>query len=231
MPIYQLRANKQPPAQTVYQRILKPHPTVILLGPETNGHDFFVEASLIRADTNTELPMCLEGMRMIQIIPGQFSIFKRLKILSTTQQQGTLFKLKFQLKKFQNDCFVTVPGISALSNPIEVYSHTSYINKGKNTDVSTVPPVVKEILPSRGSARGVTRVVILGSNFSNSQKLSVMLGDTVVQPTFHESGTLICTTQPGVPGSVLSVRVSNDGVDYCPSSAIFTYDYDDNTTT
>jgi hypothetical protein len=92
----------QPPSQTVYQRILKPSPAVILLPPvQDTSYDFgfFIEASLIRSDNNTELPSTLEGTKVIRIEPGKMASFKKLKILSTTQQIGSLVRIKFQLKK------------------------------------------------------------------------------------------------------------------------------------
>eukprot|EP01124_Arcella_intermedia_P006795 TRINITY_DN14095_c0_g1_i1.p1 TRINITY_DN14095_c0_g1~~TRINITY_DN14095_c0_g1_i1.p1 ORF type:complete len:701 (-),score=105.90 TRINITY_DN14095_c0_g1_i1:119-2221(-) len=223
----QLKVNKQPPAQTVYQRILKPYPSIILIGPDSEAHnDFFVEASLLRSDANVDLPMCLDGTRVVRIVPGQSTTFKRLKILSTTQQQGTLFRLKFQLKRHVDGNFTTLHGIQAVSNPIEVYSHTSYINKDRKSgsNVLPTPPVVKEVLPCHGSAVGGLRVVVLGANFSNTPKLLVKFGEATVHPVFHESGTLICTTLPGVSGQSVIVRVTNDGIDYCSTFATFTYD-------
>jgi len=83
---------------------------------------------------------------------------------------------------------------------------------------------VKEVLPPRGSGLGGTRVVVLGANFTNTPKLLVKFGESIVHPTFHESGTLICTTLPGIPGTTVMVRVTNDGSDYCATYATFTYD-------
>lgn len=222
---YQLRVSMQPPAQTVYQRILKPFPAVMLVGPHNESHDFFVEASLVRIDTNSELPMCLDGTRVSNIAPGHLASFKRLKILSTTQQQGTLFKLKFQLKRYQKGSFETIHGVHAVSIPIEVFSHTYYLqNRGRGRNLPPPPPTVTEVLPSRGPSSGGTRVVVLGTNFIESGNLLVKFGETVVRPQFHENKTLICTTLPGPPKSSVEVKVSNDGIEYCDTLAIFTYD-------
>jgi len=89
----------QPPSQTVYQRILKPAPAVILLPPvQDTSQDlgFFVEASLIRSDNSSDLPSTLEGTKIIRIEPGKMASFKKLKILSTTQQIGSLSLFLFR---------------------------------------------------------------------------------------------------------------------------------------
>eukprot|EP01120_Amphizonella_sp_Union-15-10_P003169 TRINITY_DN1354_c0_g1_i1.p1 TRINITY_DN1354_c0_g1~~TRINITY_DN1354_c0_g1_i1.p1 ORF type:complete len:612 (-),score=110.23 TRINITY_DN1354_c0_g1_i1:173-2008(-) len=220
---FQLRIVKHPPAKTVYQRILKPFPSIMLLGPgaNENSNNLFVEASLLRSDSDVELPLCLDGNRIIRISGGVFATFKKLKILSTSQQQGTLFRLKFQLKKYVGNVFEILPTVFVTSNPIEVFSHTHYLSERKNA--SPPPPNVTEILPNHGTCTGNTRVAILGSNFFNSPNLRVRFGDSVVTSTFHESGTLICTTPPCNGERIVKVRVSNDGKDFCQTFATFSF--------
>jgi hypothetical protein len=213
----------QPPSQTVYQRILKPAPAVILLPPVQDTsveYGFFIEVSLIRSDDNTDLPSTLEGTKLIRIEPGQTTSFKKLKILSTTQQIGSLVRLKFQLKKANEGSFITLSGVNTVSNPIEVFSHTYYLNR---VSLPT-PPSVIEILPSGGPACGGTRVAILGDNFIESPNLRIRFGNTILQPIFHESRTLICNTPYGLPQSIVLVSVSNDGVEYSLAKAQFTYE-------
>lgn len=130
---YQLRIARQPPGRTVYQRILKPFPAVMLVGgtahmeaPNTN---LFVEATLLRSDSDVELPLCIEGNRIVRISNGVFATFKKLKILSTSQQQGTLFRLKFVLKRYVGNVFEQIPHAHVISNPIEVFSHTLYLTE------------------------------------------------------------------------------------------------------
>lgn len=97
-----LRIAKQPPNQTVYQRILKPPPSVMLVGPGVQSgtvSNYFVETTLVRSDSDVELGACIDGNKVERVSNGVFAVFKKLKILSTTQQQGTLFRLKFVLKK------------------------------------------------------------------------------------------------------------------------------------
>eukprot|EP01121_Diplochlamys_sp_Union-15-3_P012034 TRINITY_DN3551_c0_g2_i1.p1 TRINITY_DN3551_c0_g2~~TRINITY_DN3551_c0_g2_i1.p1 ORF type:complete len:643 (-),score=86.60 TRINITY_DN3551_c0_g2_i1:185-2065(-) len=221
---FQLRIAKQPPSKTVYQRILKPFPVVMLetQPPNDSSSNYFVEASLLRSDSDVELPLCLDGNRVVRISTGVFASFKKLKILSTSQQQGTLFRLKFQLKKYVRNVFETVP-VCIISNPIEVFSHTQYLSEKKKS-FPPPPPNVTEIIPPYGPISGNTRVVILGSNFYNSPNLRVQFGEALVTATFHESGTLICTTPPCRDAqSPVNVRVANDGKEFCQTFATFTY--------
>ncbi len=43
--------------------------------------------ALIRSDSELELPMTLEGNKIVRISTGIFATFKKLKILSTSQMQ------------------------------------------------------------------------------------------------------------------------------------------------
>jgi hypothetical protein len=220
---YQLRIVRQPPNRTVYQRILKPFPSVMLVGGPSNieqltNSNLFVEATLLRSDSEVELPLCMEGNRIVRISNGVFATFKKLKILSTSQQQGTLFRLKFTLKRYIGNVFEQIPSAVAITNPIEVFSHTLYLSDKQEAP----PPVVYEILPPNG--KGGTRVVILGTNFVNSPNLKVRFGNTEVTPTFHEQGTLICTVptilKPEPNG--IPVRISNDSISFCETK-VFKY--------
>lgn len=92
----------------------------------TNSN-LFVEASLLRSDSDIELSTCIEGNRVVRISHGVFATFRKLKILSTSQQQGTLFRLKFTLKRYVGNIFELINSASAISEPIEVFSHTLYL--------------------------------------------------------------------------------------------------------
>lgn len=63
-----LKIARQPPSRTVYQRILKPFPSVMLLGATpANSQNMFIEAALYKADTDVELPSYLEGTKVVQV--------------------------------------------------------------------------------------------------------------------------------------------------------------------
>ncbi len=96
---------------------------------DTSNTNLFVEATLLRSDSDAELPQSIEGNRIVRISNGVFATFKKLKILSTSQQQGTLFRLRFTLKRYIGNVFEQIPTASAISNPIEVFSHTLYLSE------------------------------------------------------------------------------------------------------
>jgi len=217
-----LRIQKQPPAQTVYQRILKPYPVIMLLAPPNfseQSHNLFVECQLL-GDKNVNLSNCLEGSTTVRIAPGVFATFRKLKILSTSQQKKTHFRLRFHLKRYVGNNFEPIQSPSVYSNTIEVFSHTYYLSSRKN---KTAPPKINEILPFSGPSTGGTRVALIGSNFVNSSNLTVKFGDLIVSPEYHETGTLIFTTPPASPGTKISVSVSNDGKEFSQSDTSFTY--------
>eukprot|EP01114_Cavostelium_apophysatum_P000251 TRINITY_DN10242_c0_g1_i1.p1 TRINITY_DN10242_c0_g1~~TRINITY_DN10242_c0_g1_i1.p1 ORF type:complete len:534 (-),score=148.30 TRINITY_DN10242_c0_g1_i1:264-1865(-) len=221
---YQLRMARHPPPRTVYQRILKPFPSVMLVGGHFDSSattNLFVECTLLRSDSDVEIPLSIEGNKVVRIANGNFAIFKKLKILSTSQQLGTLFRLKFTLKRYVGNIFETIPSAVAISNPIEVFSHTLYLNE--KGEAPPAPPVVNEILPP--VARVGSRVVVLGSNFVNTPQLRVKFGEVECQPMFHEQGTLICVVpNPHRPITVpVPVRVTNDGLNYCDTRVGFTF--------
>lgn len=134
--------TKQPPSKTVYQRILKPFPTVLLKYTDEqlkacNESNLFVEASLIRADTGENAKRCLEGTVVVKMTSSTAAEFRKLKILSTTQQQGTLFRLQFTLKHYVGTNFCPIPGVVAFSDTIEVFSHTLYLSLEKRRSLLT----------------------------------------------------------------------------------------------
>jgi hypothetical protein len=99
-------------------------------------NNLWIETILIRSDSDVAIPgKVLEGPRMTRISNGHVAILSRLKILCTTQQQGTLFRLKFVLKRYDGNEFTDIPGAMIISNPIEVFSHTVYIRRPKSMSI------------------------------------------------------------------------------------------------
>ena len=129
--VFGLRISKQPPQKLVYQRITKPYPMIMV---ECIDHEkeknLYVDASLIRSDTEDEIKhSSLEGTRIVRVT-GNFATFKKLKIMTTSQMQGTYFRLKFSLKRYNGKEFHDA-GVSVISHPIEVFSHSQYITPKK----------------------------------------------------------------------------------------------------
>ena len=216
---------------------------VMLESGQDTEKNLYVEATLIRSDNEDEIKnSALEGTKIVRISNGTFATFKKLKIMTTSQMQGTFFRIKFYLKRYNGKEFHN-EGAFTISNPIEVFSHSQYITPkkegryflilffiGQNNELLKLffifslsappPPVVLEVLPSTGPAG--CRVAILGTNFVNTAKLKVQFGPTDIVPTFHEAGTLVCTAPPNPPGPV-QVRVTNDSSHYSNSNTTFTY--------
>jgi len=132
-----LSLQQQPPERTVYLKILKPHPVVKLAfskvfeTPEEKKQlsRLFVEASLIRQQNGEDISSCLEGTRMVQVI-GSTAVFRKLKILCTSQQQNSNMCLKFSLFQFTSSGCEPCPNCVLTSQPIEVYSHPVYLSPG-----------------------------------------------------------------------------------------------------
>jgi len=217
--VFRLKIARQPPSKTVYQRILKPFPAVAMVSGSDPSCNLFVEVTLIRSDTDQELPLSLEGNKIVRVSTGIFATFKKLKILSTSQMQGTQFRLRFLLKRYVGLVFEMIPSATIVSDPIEVFSHTLYLNT--NHIEAPPPPAITECLPPAGPCAGA-RIVVLGANFVNSPELRVRAGELELMPQFHEAGTLIVQLPPHSPG-VVQLRVANDGQHYCESRVYFQF--------
>lgn len=165
----ELRVLQHPPNQAVYQRILRPFPTVAIMGVSSLGqaNNLFVEVSLLKQDEHDaqtfyqgmypckpnsplEEKKNLIGGQLVQRSEAGSSadtlvvVFRKLKILTTTAQQGgAFFLLKFVLKRYVDNQFETVPNVPcAISDPIEVFSHTLYL-KGRPKTNSPSPRTAK----------------------------------------------------------------------------------------
>ena len=206
---FALRIVVQPVAKTVYQRIIRPFPAVLLEGAAP-GVNFFVEVTLCTNDSEEPLS-CLTGATRMRISNGLFATFKRLKVTSTSQQIGSLFRLRFQLKSFNGSTFSDVAGVVALSQPVEVFSHTHYLTNKKKSQRPALPTVT-DVIPSAVAAAGGTKVVILGSDFVKCPQLKVKIGTVEVPANFHEPGTLWIYVPPLAPNKSYKLEVSNDGL-------------------
>lgn len=207
-----LRIIEQPPSQTVYQRLLKPHPKVML--ENATSDDLWVEAVLIRQDSDRPIDAKgLDGTTVHHIAQGKVAVFGKLKLLFTSQQQGTLFRIKFVLKRYTGHGFEELPSGSVISNPVEVFSHSVYIRRPRHA----TPPMITEVLPPVAMAGQRCRLCVIGSNFNNSITISVRIGDRVMtgdDAMFHGTGTLLVNAPPLPPGEY-DLSASNDGTHYC----------------
>ena len=86
-----------------------------------------------------------------------------------------------------------------------------------------VQSTVRTISPSSGPRHGGTLVDVAGTAFVNSTALSCRLGSRSLPAVFVDSEHLRCTTPPSVSSSLLSLEISNNGVDYTSSAVKFRF--------
>ena len=221
-----IRLAEQPAERCVYKRNLKPAPKVVLEGDDKNHPKLFVAAKLVRCDTLEEMEdKFLSGPKVLVASLGVSSTFKRLKVMTTSHQQGeTHFCLKFELREPQGDSdddYVVLHTIQ--SNPFTIVSHSTQL-KGP----PAVIPLVTDVIPCKGSTQGGTKVVVLGCDFVESPGLRIKFDETTVIPVFHGPKTLICKTPSHTPSTV-KVRVSNDNKNFSETSSAFTFEDQDET--
>lgn len=129
--LLRLRIAKQPGLKTVYHKILKPFPTVeVMLGESSKEKldNFLVQAEVCKKGDAQTLPY-LDGDRTVAIKDGRFAVFRKLKIGQTSSSiGGHPFQLKFSLlRNMKGGKAAPVVGSAVYSDPIEVFSHTSYL--------------------------------------------------------------------------------------------------------
>jgi len=124
---------QQPSSTTVYRRFLRPSPKLALRGtlPSPDDDDkLWVEVSLTARDSETPLSgKCLSGVCMEKISFDRPVTLDKVKILYTTRQKDTVFRLRFDLKRHTGQGFETIASAAVFSQPITVYSHTDYVKR------------------------------------------------------------------------------------------------------
>ncbi len=84
-------------------------------------------------------------------------------------------------------------------------------------------PSVLAVFPSRGPERGGTQVLVFGSNFGSADALHCLFGRAApVAATWVSTEVCSCVSPPGAV-EVVSVEVSNNGVEFSGDSVAFTY--------
>jgi hypothetical protein len=176
-----LKIVQQPPSQAIYQRILRPFPTVFLVGQLDSASNYFVEVTLLKKSIslgggdgyqpvqwvrNGGSP--LDGDRERNLVNG-YAIFRKLKVLTTTSQQGAFFVLKFTLKRYVNNRVEIVPDVDSItSSTIEVFSHTLYLK----TDAKAASKPRQTKKPKPSSADQKTSGESDSANLSSSSPAS-----------------------------------------------------------
>lgn len=224
---FQLTVTEQPPDRCVYKRNVKPGPTVVVHGGDDSEleSNIWMVAILTRCDTDEDCPSFLTGNPPARLTPSRTFDWKRLKVMVTSHQQNeTMFALRFELRRFAEGANVEDPSTpfevlaQVSTNPILVLSHSTQLR----APVEALPTVV-EVIPPSGATSGFTRVAIIGKDFVESPTTRVRFGNTEVHPNFHGPKTLICRTPSHASGRV-EVRVCNDPNGWSTSCGYFYFD-------
>ena len=246
-----LRIVDQPPEKSVYKRNLKPNPTVHVVGRPTTlapEDELYLMPKLIRCDTQQEVPDKLSGHAPIKVSAGSITAFRRIKVLITSHQlDETLFALRFELLRMRHGqlqevvCFVQSTPMAIVSHSTLMKTRTSacsppdispsppspprsHARSSVATTAAIAPPVILEICPSYGSTAGGTKVAIIGQNFVEGPTARVKVAESyIVEPRFHDTGTLICTIPKHICTGEVEIRVSNDSTRWSETSMKFVY--------
>jgi hypothetical protein len=88
---------------------------------------------------------------------------------------------------------------------------------------ATAPIQLASLTPSKGSPNVATRIVIRGLNFVETTLLGCRFNGTIVAATWLDNTTLTCLAPPRFYKVVISVRVSNNRVDWTAAALPFEY--------
>lgn len=212
---YTLTITQQPPSETIYRRVLKPTPTVVVNrnGPELHRQQLTLVPKLLRCDNLEEIDH-LGGDDPVLVQLGRPVTFPSLKILVTSHQMADSdLALRFELRA---DSTTLVDHIQ--SEAIRVISHsTQFSNRRKQQ------PTLTEIIPNHCVANTETRVVIVGTQFLDAgASLAVRFGTTDCPAEIRGQGTIVCVAPPAHLG-VVPVFLVKDGHRLSENSLSFTY--------
>jgi len=215
---YALSLTNAPNPCIVYQRIVKPFPTVTVSNNLQNNGEYFIDVDFLD-NKNEEITEFLGGTKRMSLQGRLGSVtFRKLKVLVTSQQRGSLLRLRFTLK--QVSAAGSVPLASVTSLPIEVVSHTQYLKKEEEeaASVNTRPaPQVEHVVPS--AAKPDSPIAIVGSGLQGCQ---VYFNDVEAVPVFQNASAIVVNVPGALCGQGIPLRVAAANVDG-PVSVVRTF--------
>jgi hypothetical protein len=209
-----------PPAETVYNRLLKPYPAVRVTGDVAGQQNYFVECSCVDAATHVEIPMCLQGTTRVKLLPTAFAQFKKLKLALTTQQQGCQFRLRFQMQTYSSSRLCQHSGRrGVLGADHRLLAHA--VPRSQRCGVANRVDAAAAALRGDSERRRARRQALSARQWLCTQcTVARAHRRHIVAPTFHETGTLVCQVPPHCPRGTIAVAVSNDGVTWSEDVAL-----------
>eukprot|EP00002_Diphylleia_rotans_P000102 TRINITY_DN10055_c0_g1_i1.p1 TRINITY_DN10055_c0_g1~~TRINITY_DN10055_c0_g1_i1.p1 ORF type:complete len:601 (+),score=109.16 TRINITY_DN10055_c0_g1_i1:149-1951(+) len=216
----------QPPKEIVKDRLLNPGPCVRLEGSllDSAVQSFIIRVSAMREGEYAEIEDCLCGNTIISATSRKTISFKKIKVRFTCKQlHCNAIVLRFQLLRQEPGRTFSDVGVEAISDAIEVFSHTSQLHIQTKIDTRFS---IAGLVPSVGSASGGTRVAILASNLISVTELMVLFGGVSIMPEAIQTNCVVFQTPPLLPDLARNVYVqlSSDGKTALGEACgIFTY--------
>ena len=123
-------------------------------------------------------------------------------------------------------CQVSITGNTIIAAPLEISNNGQNWISSFDTFRSYVSPQVDNLEPFIGSEMGGTAILVSGYGFLNRVELKCLFGDLdtgkMVLAEWISTTLIQCNSPSLVPG-VVSVRVSNNGIDFSGRASMFTY--------
>eukprot|EP00002_Diphylleia_rotans_P007109 TRINITY_DN165_c0_g1_i12.p1 TRINITY_DN165_c0_g1~~TRINITY_DN165_c0_g1_i12.p1 ORF type:complete len:614 (+),score=98.31 TRINITY_DN165_c0_g1_i12:88-1842(+) len=224
-PDVRLTIIRQPPKETIKDKILNPIPGIRVDGlAEDDDSAYVIRAYVIRFGELEEIEDGLHGCVLHQVSTSRIVNFKKLKVKHTCKQLNcTRLCIKFQLMRQNELGAFEGLNVETTSNPIEVYSHTSQLHSTTKEDGHLT---VSGLVPDRGPLSGGTTVAILAADLVPTPEMVVMFGSLKLRPVHTEVGWAIFQTPPynAAFGNPICVTLSLDGGEtLCETGSNFTY--------
>lgn len=210
--LYRLSLEEPIQDRVVYRRSLKPAPAVLVTGNLSVWKRLGISVHAVSPVSKREIRSVLSGDGPIPVPFNGRVVFPKLKWLATSFQlkEGPL-SLRFDLEIRPEGSTLSDPGTllcSLTTAPITVISHTTQL---RPTYMPISIPAVTDLIPESVLSSGGEPLLLIGTDFTNSESLRVFLDDIPVYTEFLTSKSLLITV-PSLPEGVVSVRVANDGV-------------------
>lgn len=196
-----LTLTNAPNSCIVYQRIVKPFPTVTVSNKLKNNGEYFVDVDLLD-NKNEEITELLGGTKRVAVPWNHGSVtFRKLKVLVTSQQRGSLLRLRFSLKQVTAAGAVLLATVTSL--PIEVVSHTQYLRKdGDHEPVACRAPQVEHVVPS--AAKPDSPIAIIGCDLQNAR---VFFNEVEAHSVFQNGSAIVVNVPGGLTGQGVQLRI------------------------
>eukprot|EP00002_Diphylleia_rotans_P009916 TRINITY_DN20284_c0_g1_i1.p1 TRINITY_DN20284_c0_g1~~TRINITY_DN20284_c0_g1_i1.p1 ORF type:complete len:552 (+),score=82.93 TRINITY_DN20284_c0_g1_i1:73-1728(+) len=217
---------RQPPKETIKDKILNPLPGIRVDGLRDDEPDtFVVKVTLVKTSDQSLVEDGLQGCTVHQVSASRLVNFKKLKIKHTCKQLNChQVSLRFQLMRQTENGSFDPTGVEIFGIPMEVFSHTSQLHGNVREEGA---PVISGILPDHGPVTGGGTVALLGCDLLPGPDFVVSFGGILIKPRHAEVGWALFEVPPYKPhiGSPVYITVSMDGgTTLCDSGCSYSYE-------